>query len=75
MKETYTIEMTEPTKKLYNEAKNNKNFINDLTLVEEEHSIPLDSWDPKMKVLYASIYMGWKIAKGNYNVNDYYKKD
>ena len=63
--------MTEPTKKLYNEAKNNKNFINDLILVGEEHSVPLDSWDPKMKVLYASIYMGWKIAKGNYNVNDY----
>ena len=60
-------------KRMYNEAKVNKSFQDDLKKHEPDTYKPKLLWGDTEKVIYATIYMGWLIARGEYNENDYLK--
>jgi hypothetical protein len=63
--------MKPTVKKLYNEAKVNLDFQEELKLYEPDNYKPKLWWDKHKKVLYACLYMGYLIGKGKYNENNY----
>jgi len=63
--------MNAKTRKLYEEAKDNKQFQEDLKLFEYKYHKPTMCWSMELKIIYASVYMGWLIGKGMYNENNY----
>ena len=63
--------MTEPVKNLYKEGKANKVFLNELLAADPSARKPKWHWSDVEKALYAEIYMGWLIAKGLYNEENY----
>ena len=58
-------------KRLFNEAKDNLEFQNELMPHEPKWHKPKWYWGDEKKVLYATVYMGWKIGKGTYNESNY----
>ena len=63
--------MERAVKRLFTEAKNNKTFRQALKDVGEIHYKPSPFWDKETKVLYASIYMGWLVGRGQYKESNY----
>jgi len=66
--------MTEFVKKLYEEAKNNLNFREELRHSGEESYKPTIFWGDLHKICYAAIYQGWLVARGEYNESNYKKR-
>lgn len=64
--------MTPKVRKLFNEAKDNEEFQEELKVHEpEEYKPPGLLSNDLDKLLYAILYMGWLIGKGIYNENKY----
>ena len=63
--------MTEPVKRLYNEAKVNVDFHEALKKVREDYYKPGLFWSEEEKILYASVYMGWLMGKDQYDRKNY----
>ena len=64
--------MTSRVKKLYKEAVKNKEFLTEYERVEPDFIKPRRLFMPnEIKIIYACIYQGWKIAHGTYNDKDY----
>ncbi len=63
--------MTTPLTNLFNAAKSDKAFQDDLKKHEPKDYKPGFFWSEAEKAMYASIYMGYLIAKGTYNDKDY----
>lgn len=56
---------------MYKEAKGNLEFQNDLKPHEPKRYKPRWHWNELEKTLFATVYMGWLIAKGKYNESNY----
>lgn len=64
-------EMTEPVRKLYKESLDNEEFVQSLKEAEGKEYIRPIFRGNNTKVFVACIYMGWKMARGEYNESDY----
>ncbi|CAL2056045.1 hypothetical protein [Tenacibaculum sp. 190524A05c] len=65
--------MTEAVKKIYKEAKSNKEFDNEMKSLDPEgYKKPSIFSSDIDKILYASSYYGWLIGKGKYNRQNYF---
>lgn len=61
-------------KNLYEEARNNKEFQAELKIHEPLYYYkPTILWKEEEKILLATIYMGFLMAKGEYSENNYIK--
>jgi hypothetical protein len=63
--------MEDSVKNMYKEAKGNLEFQNDLKPHEPKRYKPRWHWNELEKTLFATVYMGWLIAKGKYNESNY----
>ena len=63
--------MTGSVKNLYKEGKANKEFLNELLAADPSARKPKWYWSDLDEALYATIYMGWLVAKGLYNEENY----
>ena len=63
--------MTIATKRLYKEAKNNQEFMNALKDQGEKKHSPSMFWCDITKTIFATCYMGWKVARGEWDESIY----
>ena len=63
--------MTPKVKKLFSQAMADKEFQAELKVHEPKHYKVGLFWTLTDKLTYASIYMGWLIAKGTYDENNF----
>lgn len=65
--------MTEPVTIMYNEALRNDKFNTEAKEADPKYFYkPHNLSENNLKVLYATIYYGWLIAKGLYKRENYY---
>ena len=63
--------MTSPVKKLYKEAKRDRTFIKELKDSGEKDYQPSMFWDELTKIQFATVYMGYLVAKGKFKDSNY----
>ncbi len=63
--------LTSSVKKMFTQARKDKTFQAELIQHEPEYYKISRLSDEKLKIIYASVYMGWLIAKGLYNEKDF----
>ena len=63
--------MKKSINKLFNEAKSDNTFRNKLVSCGEEYHTPRFWWGGRLKALYAAIYMGYLVALGRFNEDNY----
>lgn len=63
--------MTPKVKKLFTDAKNDKEFIQTLKDNGEEYNTPQWYWDVKTEILFATVYYGYLMGKGKFKKENY----
>jgi hypothetical protein len=65
--------MTKSVRKMYKEAKANKQFKSECKAADPEKYVEPNMFDSEaFKICYASIYYGWLVARGEFNPDRFY---
>lgn len=66
--------MNEPVRKIYVEALNNEEFNKEIKEADPENYLkPTFCSSIQLKLVYASTYYGWLVARGEYVKSKYYQ--
>ena len=63
--------MKKTARRMYEESRRNTLFRNELVESGEDDSPKELNYDTNMRILFASIYMGWLLGRGEYKASNY----
>jgi hypothetical protein len=64
--------MKKAVRNLFNEANNNEEFKAEMKKIGEgDFARPSKFWDVELKAIFASVYMGWLMGRGEYKEENY----